>query len=192
VDQTPNQDEWLKTYYSRLQPSYDYSLQKKDTLTHWSLTILAALLGIYYAIPADQFLHAGFRFLLATGFLVILIQFFSNSLVAYSYLRKWRYLKNRIDAYWMTNAPTIKEISSDIETYDHKGHSTVGVSEMISAQLKSGFAIILGGPAVIWIAEFFNIEECSWIHYVAFLLLGGFIIWEICSLKTYGKLQKPA
>ena len=187
-------EEWLKVYYSKIQLEHDYSLRKKDALTNWSLTILVALLGIYFGIQGgliqDLVIDQSLRFILVTGFIIILGQFFSNSLIAYAYLRKFRYIMEQIDSHWMTGKPSLKTILEKISTFDHKSKTVVGVKKMISAQLRAGFAIILGGPIIIWISELFNIENISYNHIIAFIILGGFVIWEIVSLNTYDKLKQ--
>lgn len=182
---------WLQSYYALLQPSYDYSLKKKDTLTNWSLTILVALIGLYFGIQSEDILDNDLKFLVVTGFLIILIQFFGNSLISYAYLRKWRHLKNSIDKHWMTGKPTHDDIVKDIDTYDINESTPVGITDMILAQLRAGFAIILGGPAIIWTIELLRITTLSQYHVVAFAILAGFIVWEIYTLKTYDKIKKP-
>ena len=45
-----NDEKWLHNYYKKLQPSYDYSLKKKDMLTYWSLTIIGIIVSINFGV----------------------------------------------------------------------------------------------------------------------------------------------
>jgi len=183
-------EEWLKVYYSRLESENAYSLKKKDSFTNWSLIILVGLISIYFGFNGGKILTEDLRFLLLTGFLVVLIQFFGNSLISYAYLRKWRYLTNQIDSYWMNGKPSLVKIQEDITTYDLGNKTIVGLKNIISAQLRSGFHIILGGPTALWLYELFTIQEITLIHVLGFIILGGFILWQILSLSSYDKLKQ--
>lgn len=183
-------EEWLKVYYSRLESENAYSLKKKDTFTNWSLIILVGLISIYFGFHGSEILNDDLRFLLLTGFIIVLIQFFGNSLISYAYLRKWRYLTNQIDSYWMNGKPSMEKIQKDITTYDLGNKTIVGSKNIVSAQLRSGFHIILGGPTALWIYELITIEQLTWLHGVGFVILGGFILYQILSLRSYDKLKQ--
>jgi len=193
----PDKEEWLKVYYSRIQAQHDNSFRKKDTLTNWSLTILVAFFGIYFGILSgiisNETQDQSLRFVLVTGFLIILGQFFSNSLIAYAYLRKFRFLIEQIDSYWITGTPTLDEIIENIKKLDLKPQTNVGLKKMIKAQLTAGFGVILGAPIIIWVSELFQIENLTNYHIAAFVILGAFVMWEIYSLviKKYDKIKQP-
>lgn len=185
-------NEWLKVYYSRLESENAYSLKKKDTFTNWSLIILVGLISIYFGFHGGKVLTEDLRFLLLTAFIIVLIQFFGNSLISYAYLRKWRYLTNQIDSYWMNGKPSLEKIQKDITTYDLGNKTIVGSKNIVSAQLRSGFHIILGGPTALWIYELIRINQLTLFHVIGFVILGGFILYQILSLRSYDKLkQKP-
>ncbi len=191
-------EEWLKVYYAKIQSQHDNSFRKKDTLTNWSLTILIAMIGIYFGILSGQFqeqmLEQSLRFAVVTGFLIILGQFFSNSLISYAYLRKFRYLMKMIDSGWMNGNPSFSVIKEQISVFDLKDKTVVGMRESSWAQLRAGFAIILGFPTVLWISELYQIQNLSFNHYFAFSLLGIFLAWEIWSLwlRKYKRIKQAS
>ncbi len=190
-----DKEDWLKAYYSKVQALHDNSFRKKDTLTNWSLTILVAFFGIYFGILSgniNPIPDPNIKFILVTGFLIILGQFFSNSLIAYAYLRKYRYLIQKIDSRWITGIPTLEKIMKDITELDIKGQTNVGMREACRAQLKAGFAIILVPPTIVWFSEVIIIQNLSSYHYVGFSVLAIFLGWELWSLwiKKYSKIRR--
>ena len=192
----PDKEEWLKSYYAKIQSQHDNSFRKKDILTNWSLTILVAMFGIYFGILSGQFqeqmLEQSLRFAVVTGFMIILGQFFSNSLISYAYLRKFRYLMKLIDSRWMKENPSLSVIMEQISVFDLDDKTVVGMREAIWAQLRAGFAIILGVPTILWISELSQIQNLSSNHYIAFLFLGIFVAWEIWSLwlRKYKRIEQ--
>jgi len=191
-------EEWLKAYYAKIQSQHDNSFRKKDILTNWSLTILVALFGIYFGILSGQFqeqmLEQSLRFAVVTAFLIILGQFFSNSLISYAYLRKFRYIMKMIDSRWMNENPSFNVIKEQISVFDLKDKTVVGMREASWAQLRAGFAIILGAPTILWISELSQIQNLSFNHIIAFSFLGIFVGWEIWSLwlRKYNRIKQAS
>ena len=198
TDNLPNKEkeDWLKSYYAKIQSQHDNSFRKKDILTNWSLTILVAMFGIYFGILSGQFqeqmLEQSLRFAVVSGFIIILGQFFSNSLISYAYLRKFRYLMKLIDSRWMNGNPSFSVIVEQISVFDLRDKTVVGMRTASWAQLRAGFAIILGVPTILWISELFQIQNLSFNHYIAFLFLGIFVAWEIWSLwlRKYKRIEQ--
>lgn len=198
TDNLPNKEkeDWLKSYYAKIQSQHDNSFRKKDILTNWSLTILVAMFGIYFGILSGQFqeqmLEQSLRFAVVSGFIIILGQFFSNSLISYAYLRKFRYLMKLIDSRWMNGNPSFSVIVEQISVFDLKDKTVVGMKTASWAQLRAGFAIILGVPTILWISELFQIQNLSFNHHIAFLFLGIFVAWEIWSLwlRKYKRIEQ--
>ena len=142
----------LKTYYEKLQSEYTYSLKKKDTLVNWSLMALLAFMSVYFNIIRMDIINE-IKILFTIGILIILIQFFVNSMLAYGYLRKWRKIMTGIEKYWMDKSYSYEKITEDIREYDHNGKLSIAWKDMIWAQLLSGFLIILLTPIFFIIYE---------------------------------------
>jgi hypothetical protein len=183
-------EEWLKEYYSRLQSEYEYSTNKKDTLTNWSLTILVGMLAIYFGLTDSVQLSGWLRFALLIGTLIILIQFFVNSLLAYGFLRKWRMLKEEIENYWMKCSPSLDKIKQDIENYDHGRRLNVGLKGMIWAQLMSGFLLILSAPILLSVYEISRISQWTSGYYVSIIVLGIYLLWQFSIFARYDQFKK--
>ena len=178
----------LKTYYEKLQSEYTYSLKKKDTLVNWSLMALLAFMSVYFNIIKMDVINE-IKILFTIGILIILIQFFVNSMLAYGYLRKWRKIMTGIEKYWMDKSYSYEEITEDIREYDHNGKLSITWKDMIWAQLLSGFLIILLTPIFFIIYEIYTIGINSY-STIGFIILGIFIIWEIITMSTYSKFKK--
>ena len=181
----------LKTYYEKLQSEYTYSLKKKDTLeklvTYGTFSIN---MSVYFnIIKMDVINEIKILFTIGTLLLIILIQFFVNSMLAYGYLRKWRKIMTGIEKYWMDKSYSYEEITEDIREYDHNGKLSITWKDMIWAQLLSGFLIILLTPIFFIIYEIYTIGINSY-STIGFIILGIFIIWEIITMSTYSKFKK--
>ena len=178
----------LKTYYEKLQSEYTYSLKKKDTLVNWSLMALLAFMSVYFNIIRMDIINE-IKILFTIGILIILIQFFVNSMLAYGYLRKWRKIMTGIEKYWVDKSYSYEKITEDIREYDHNGKLSIAWKDMIWAQLLSGFLIILLTPIFFIIYEIYTIGINSY-STIGFTILGIFIIWEIITMSTYSKFKK--
>lgn len=187
----PN-DDWLKEYYSRAQSEYEFSFNKKDNLTNWSLTILIATLGLYFGnfVGIGSFTSES-RFAIVIGTLIIVIQFFVNSMLAYGFMKKWRFIKEEIEKHWMTGEPSIIVIKEHISTYDHGRRIKSGWKEMLWAQLRAGFLLILATPISLGILEICSADHISQYHYLVLLVLGIYIGWQLFTTGIYDQFKKP-
>jgi hypothetical protein len=154
--------DWLKDYYSRVQSEYEFSFSKKDNLTNWSLTILIATLGLYFGnfVGIGSF-DSESRFAIVIGTLIIVIQFFVNSMLTYGFMKKWRFIKEEIEKHWMTGKPTLDEIKNYVVMYDHGRRLRSGWKEMLWAQLRAGFLLILAMPISLGILEIYSADHIS-------------------------------
>ena len=190
-----NDENWLDNYYKKLQPSYDYSLKKKDMLTYWSLTIIGIIVGINFgvfgfidgdgAIIYNSLLHL---FILA-GLIIIIIHFFGNSIIAYSYLSKWKHLQRIIEQYKIYHVGSYKSLLKEIEEIDHSDHGVVKLSIMFISQLKAGFHIILSAATLIFIYQFIIIGNYSLVYTIPPIFILSFILYEVWSLKRYSRIR---
>ena len=190
-----NDENWLDNYYKKLQPSYDYSLKKKDMLTYWSLTIIGIIVGINFGIFGfidndgtiiyNSLLHL---FILAV-LTIIIIHFFGNSIIAYSYLSKWKHLQKIIEQYKIYHDISYKNLLKEIKEIDHSDHGVVKLSIMFKSQLQAGFHIILSTSALIFIYQFIIIGNYSLVYTIPPICILIFILYEVLSLKRYSRIQ---
>ncbi len=185
-------DEWLKNYHSRLQSENDLSMHKKDTLTKWSLTILLATIGLYFGefVGITGF-ESESRFALLIGSLIIQIQFFVNSMLAYGFLKKWRSIKEKIEQYWMDGAPEYSEIVQDIKNYDHGRNTKPSAKDMIWAQLRAGYMLIFAAHLILAVLESQRADTFSYYHGLSLGALGLFLSWQIIIYLKYDQFKRP-
>lgn len=184
-------NEWLNNYYNRLQSEYQYSLNKKDLLTNWSLTIVVALFTIYFGLyNVVQVVVPWVKFALIVGTLVVLIHFFVNSLLAYGFLKKWREVREKIENYWITNdSELFNQIKKDLQTIDHGRRMTIGLSSVISSQLKAGFLVILLGPVILAIYEVHKAKEFGIGYWIVIIFFIIYISWQLISIHRYDQFK---
>ena len=116
-----NQDDWLSSYYSRITEEYKISMERKDRALDWSITIFfIAFMAYAELLTSKNFIWRIYLLLILELFL---FRFFIGSIIAYSYLKKWRYIIQQIDSYHFKNVIDLEEIKTIIDTYDHK-HTT--------------------------------------------------------------------
>ena len=186
-----NSDDWLKQYHSRLQSEYELSMKKKDTLTNWSLTILLATIGLYFGqfVGITNF-ESESRFALVIGTLIIQIQFFVNSMLAYGFLKKWRYLKERIEKYWAGDDIKMEDIKNEITGIDHGRRMKTSWKDMIWAQLRAGFLLILSAPILLAVSEIYRASVITNYHYLVLGALVAFLIWQVLISINYDQFKK--
>lgn len=190
-------DEWLPTYYSKVQSEYQISFNKKDQLTNWSLTVLLAMFASYFGLlDIVKTQTDWYRFALLIGTLIILIQFFVNSFLAYGFLKKWRVIKENIESYWISSDPNLlNKVILNIQTYDHGRRMNTTIKDMIWSQLRAGFLVVLSAPLFLLLLEIKKISVWSNEHSYTIIIFIIFLIWQIISVlgydqsKFYKKIQ---
>lgn len=185
-----DKDKWLQTYYAKLQPAYDNSMKKINTVMNWALTVLVGLFSIYFGTSFTS-IGTEYKFLITTGFLVVLIQFFTNTVISYSYLTKYRHLQSIIDQYWTSNSITYDQIIKEITKYDIDEYANVNLRSMIKSQLWHGYWIILGAPVGIWVIELQNLDYTLEPNITIITLFLLYVFVSFWSLRKYSKIQKP-
>ena len=190
-----NDEKWLDNYYKKLQPSYDYSLKKKDMLTYWSLTIIGIIVsinfGVFEFIDSDETIiyNSSLHLFILAGLIIIIIHFFGNSIIAYSYLSKWKHLQIIIEQYKIYHVGSYKSLLKEIKEIDHSDHGVVKLSTIFMSQLKAGFHIILSASALIFIYQFIIIGNYSLEYIIPSICILSFILYEVWSLKRYSRIQ---
>jgi hypothetical protein len=177
--------DWLKDYYARLQSDITNSLGRRDNVTNWAYSLLGALLAIYFGFfSVGASIPQFWRFALIIGMSVILIRFFFQSMIAYGFFLRWRFLKNKIESHWMKGSPTVNEIISDIEQYDHgRTIPNTGRKRFWDGQIRSGFIIVLIIPLILISYEISLVA--SNVTYEYSLTLLGLIVYIILDTINF-------
>jgi cell division protein FtsW (lipid II flippase) len=185
-------EEWLIAYHSRLTAEQQFSHSRRDTVTNSGLTLFLAILVAYaaslsYSVPLPHFWKMS---LLLVG-LGLLIRFFSQGMISYAFLRKWRYLGTAIESHWATGQPSLEEIRLDIETYDHEGRTTVSKRSMLWSQLRAGFLLNFVALLAIVLWELDQIGQWAGETYAVVAGFIVYVLWEIYIFVTYRPLRMP-
>jgi hypothetical protein len=180
--------DWLANYYQRIVNDCTISFERRDRITNWSYAILAAVIGVYAGFFADgSFVTPLGRFALVSGVLFVLIRFFFQSMIAYGYFLRGRYLRTKIEEYWMNGKPSLDDIKKDIEILDHgKKNPKTGRNRLIG-QVRSGFILILTIPVIPLAIELYL--ELNWHYFVIICFLILYLLFEIYNFKSYDQTQ---
>lgn len=183
-----NETNWLANYYQRIQSDCTLSFERRDKIINWSYAILAAVIAAYAGFFADgSFVIPLGRFGLVAGVLFVLIRFFFQSMVAYGYFLRGRYLRTRIEEFWMNGKPTLNELKKDIETYDHGKKVPKTGRNRLLGQVRSGFFLILIIPTIPLAIEL-HLNQ-NWQYFVIIGALIAYVIAEIINFKSYDQAQ---
>ena len=182
---------WLHSYYSRVQDDYKSSLTRRDTITTWSYSLLAATLGIYFGFFSENLLiQPSWRFALLVGLTIILIRFFFQSMIAYGFILRWRMIKTEIEKHWIKEISNVDQLKKIIEKYDHgKTIPSTGRNRLVG-QIRSGFILILIIPVILIINELFIQNDVSLFHYGLLVGLAIYVALEIINFVTYDQMKK--
>lgn len=183
-----NNETWLTNYYSRIQSECALSIERRDRIARLCYMVLAAGIAIYVGFFANGSLVSPLgRFGLASGILFVLIRFFFQSMIAYGYFLRWRYLRERIEQYWMHDSPSLAEIKDDIAKYDHGKAMPKTKRSLIMGQIKSGFVLIFAVAATPLAIETYL--EQSWYYCLFLACLVCYAVGEIYTFKSYDQMQ---
>ena len=149
-----DKDAWLSSYYSRITEEYKISMERKDRALNWSITVFFIAFMAYAELLTNN--NSIWRIYLLFILELFILRFFIGSIIAYTYLKKWRYIIQKIDSYKFKKEPKIDEINTIIDTYDHKDTTTEKARYFIKNQLKVGFGLLFAIPIVLITYEFLN------------------------------------
>ena len=186
-----NTEGWLTNYYNRIQGECALSIERRDKIMRLCYIVLAAGIATYVGFFANDSAIPPFgRFVLISGVLIVLIRFFFQSMIAYGYFLRWRYLRKQIEQYWMKidGCPSLEEIKDDITTYDHGKTMPKTGRSLIMGQAKSGFVLVLA-PVIFLLTFELGLEQ-SWNHVCVLVGLVGYAIWEVYAFKGYDHMQR--
>ena len=183
-----NNSEWLSNFYNRIQNDCIVSIRRRDRITTWSYALLAAVITAYVGFFADgNFVSPLGRYALVSGVLFVLIRFFFQSMIAYGYFLRARYLRTKIEQFWMNQTPTLKDIQEDITTFDHGRTMPITERNRLSGQIKSGFLLILVIAAIPLAIEFYL--NLFWEYFAIAGGLAAYALFETYNFKRYDQMQ---
>ena len=185
---------WISNYYNKIQSEFQISFGRRDNVTNWSYSLVAALFAIYFGFFSESLAVPQFwRYSFVVGMMVILVRFFFQSMIAYGFLQKWIYLKKRIQELWLDKKDVQAEIRNDIQDYDHGKYIPKSRNYLFLGQIRSGFIIIVAIPIILITNEFSILgNNITW-EYKAVII--GFIIYvglELINFFTYVKVKEPS
>ena len=185
---TTNHENWITSYYIRIQSECELSIGRRDKITRLCYIVLAAGIAIYVSFFADSsFVPPLGRFVLVVGILIVLVRFFFQSMIAYGYFLRGRYLRERIEKYWMYGSPSLDEIKDAITAYDHGKAMPKTTRSLIKGQIAFGFGLIFIVAIILLIIEL-SFEQ-SWNHCLVLSGLVGYVSWEIIAFKRYDQVN---
>ena len=183
-------DNWLIQYYNRIQNECSLSFERRDRLTRLSYTILGIGIGLYIGLFAgDGYVTPIGRFVLVSGIMFILIRFFFQSMIAYKFYIKWRYFRTAIESYWMFNKPSLDRIKNDVCTYDHGKAMPETGRNSLTAQIYSGFILIIAVPIIPLAIELY-VDQLFY-YYVIIAAMIGYVLFEVHAFYNYDQIQPP-
>lgn len=144
-------EKWLEDYYSRIIEEYKFSMGRKDRVLDWSIGIFFVALVAYVELLRNQ-LPSIWRISLIVGLLCFIMRLFVNSCLAYAYLKKWRYLLDLIEKYWMNNE-TLESVTNAIDKYHYTPRTTEKRIYFVKHQLVGGFGLLFLFPLALLLFE---------------------------------------
>ena len=180
--------DWLANYYQRIVSDCTIAFERRDRITNWSYTIIAAGIAVYvgFFVPENSVIPLG-RFALISGILFVLIRFFFQSMIAYGYFIRGRYLRTKIEKYWMNGKPSLEDLKKEIKIFDHgKKIPKTGRNKLIG-QIRSGFFLILIIPIIPLGIELYL--ESNYMYFVIIGLLISYLLFEIYNYRSYDQTR---
>jgi len=182
--------DWLRDYYSRIMQEYKFSMERKDRVTDWAIGIFFVALVAYVELLRYQ-LPSLWRVSLIVILLCFIVRLFANSCLAYAYLKKWRYLLDLIEKYWMTNMVSLDFIKNEIEKYHYTPRTREKRMYFIKSQLSAGFILLFFFPICLLLVEiYFNPQDLNIVIPISFLI--AYCIYESVIFVLYKSLNMPS
>ena len=186
-----NHEKWLTSYYNRIQSECELSIGRRDKITRLCYIVIAAGIAIYVSFFADgSSVPPLGRFALVSGILIVLIRFFFQSMIAYGYFIRGRYLREQIEQYWMWGSPSIDEVKKVITRYDHCKAIPKTKRSLLMGQINFGFGLMFVVAAILLTIEL-SLEQ-SWNHCLVLIGLAGYVSWETFTFKRYDQMRVGA
>jgi hypothetical protein len=184
---------WLTEYYNKLQVDYQISFSRRDNVTNWAYTLLAATLAIYFGFFSNNLSVAPFwRFSFISGMAIIMIRFLFQSLISYGYLQRVMYLRRQIERHWIDNNPSIDELRRYIKEYDHDRKMPPSKRNRFwDGEVRSGFIINIIIPVILISNELtIAVKPLTDIYYFILAAVIVYSVLEVINFLLYDQMRK--
>lgn len=182
-------DSWLKEYHSRIIQEYNFSMERKDRVTDWAIGIFFVTLVAYAQLLREQVVSV-WRISLLVGLLCFVVRLFSNSCLAFAYLKKWRYLIDLIEKHWMKNAPPLDKVQNAIHAFHYTPRTTEKRIFFIKSQLITGFLLLFIFPFFLMLLELYsNPQDLNVLAPISFLVF--YYVYESIMFWKNKSLNMP-
>jgi hypothetical protein len=182
--------EWLLEYYRKTNTNANWWADRRDTLAYWSLSLVLGTLVAYASFFSPSLLQVPqlYRIALLSFSVLLVYRFFCMSVIAYAWLCKFVTLREQVEIQVFGKTASFDRIQELVDKLDHSGHTTISTTQNIKDQIRSGYWLILGVPALLFILEISR-SDIAWIPLLVCLIV-LVLIWETGELLIYGPVTK--
>ena len=168
---------------------YKFSMERKDRVTDWAIGIFFATLIAYAQLLREQ-VPSIWRICLLVALLCFVMRLFSNSCLAFAYLKKWRYLVDMIEKYWMKNDSPLKKVQNAIQRVHYTPRTTRKRIFFVKNQLITGFLLLFLFPFFLLSFEFYsNPQDLNVLAPISFLV--AYYVYEFILFWKNKALTMP-
>ena len=165
-------------------------MERKDKVLDWSIGILFVAIVAYAELLSNN-QPSIWRVYLLVGLSCFIMRLFSNSCLAYAYLKKWRYLLDFIEKHWMNGKSSLDDVKKEIEKYHYSPRTTEKRSYFIKHQLIGGFLLLFSVPFILLLFEF-SIKPPKGLELIPIFILFGYYIYEIVIMTSNKQRSMPS
>lgn len=177
---------WLTDYYGRIREEYQFSMERKDKITDWSIGVFFVAITAYSLLIGNG-ANSLWRIYLIVILLCFVVRFYLSSCLAYAYLKKWRYLLDLIEKYQMNKDPSLDFVKKEISELHHTARATEKRRYFLIGQLKAGFFLMFLFPSIILTFEVILFHEIQIVLPLLFLI--GYLIYETLIFTRYKNID---
>ena len=116
-----------------------------------------------------------------------MIRLFFASCLAYAYLKKWRYLLDTIEKYWMSKEPSLDFIKREITELHHTPKTTESRTYFVKSQLKAGYFLLFLFPSLLLAFETYLYHQILALFPLLFLVC--YLTYEIALYSKYKNID---
>jgi len=172
-------------------------MDRRDKFTFWAITLLFANLSAYFYLLSQKIpdLYLIIYFLAS---LILYIRFYIQSVIAYAYIVKFKYIIKLIEENLLFKKSNFKELEDAIDKYDHRRYAHINKKKLLTAQLKAGYSIIIGIPLIftiihsyIYLNDANKSPNSFYIYVISVILFILYICYEAYIFKNYTPVSQP-
>ena len=164
-------------------------MERKDRVTDWAIGIFFVTM-IAYSQLLTEHVPSVWRISLLVALLCFVVRLFSNSCLAFAYLKKWRYLTDMIEKHWMKNAPPLNKVQNAIQRFHYTARTTQKRVFFVKNQLITGFLLLFIFPFFLLLLELYsNPQDLNVLAPILFL--GVYYVYESIMFWKNKALNMP-